>query len=70
MNFNIIDKKILNNKFSISYKNGQVLFKRGYVKFIDIKNLDDCTVIYGRVLEGIKTFRTFIKINNNDKVEL
>ena len=52
MNFNLLQDKILNNKFSIGYKKAINLVKGDKVKIIDIKEVNKVTNIYGRVSDG------------------
>ena len=66
MYIDILKNKVLKNKFSISYKNGEKLFKNGNVKFIDSKEIEGVANIYGRVNDGPRDYSTHIKINNKN----
>lgn len=66
MYLDFFKNKVLKNKFSISYKNGEKLFKSGNVKFIDSKEIEGITNIYGRINDGPREYSTHIKINNKN----
>ena len=65
MNFNLLQEKILNNKFSIGYKKAINLVKGDKVKIIDIKEVNKVTNIYGRVSDGPKKYNTHIRLQSN-----
>ena len=65
MNFNLLQDKILNNKFSIGYKKAINLVKGDKVKIIDIKEVNKVTNIYGRVSDGPEKYNTHIRLQSN-----
>ncbi len=64
MNFNLLQEKILNNKFSIGYKKAVDLVRDKKVEIVDIKEINEITNIYGRVNDGPKKYNTHIRIKN------
>ncbi|MBE6050125.1 MAG: DEAD/DEAH box helicase [Clostridium sp.] len=65
MNFNLLQDKILNNKFSIGYKKAVELVREKKVEIVDIKEINEVTNIYGRVIDGPRKYNTHIRIRNN-----
>lgn len=68
MNIDLIKRKIINNKFSLSYRNGEKLCVEGKAEIVDVKEIDNITYIYGRVNDDRKVFSTFIKADSKGKL--
>lgn len=68
MNYELLRKKVLNNRFSLSYKNGEKLYLEKKVELIDIKDVNGIINIYARVYDIAKKRSTHIKVNNDGKV--
>ncbi|MBE6049030.1 MAG: hypothetical protein E7213_11650 [Clostridium sp.] len=68
MDFDFIRRKIINNKFSLSYKNGEKLFQEGKVEIVDIKDIENIIYIYGRVKDKTRIYSTFIKFHKQGKI--
>ena len=68
MDFDLVRRKIINNKFSLSYRNGEKLFQDGKVEIVDIKEINNITYIYGRINDERKIFSTFIKIDEKGRI--
>lgn len=66
MNFDKL-KRIINNKNSISYKNGYKIFKSGKANIIDSRLIEGNLNIYGRVETDVKTYSTHIRLDVNDR---
>lgn len=68
MDFDLIRRKVINNKFSLSYRNGEKLLQDGDVEIVDVKEIDNVMYIYGRVNDERKIYSTFIKIDEKGKI--
>lgn len=60
-------KKIINNKNSISYKNGYKIFISGKTNIIDSRLIEGSLNIYGRVETDAKTYSTHIRCGSNGR---
>ena len=67
MDFDLLKRKIINNKFSLSYRNGEKLYEENKAEVIDVKEIDNISNIYGRVTDGRKVYSTFIKSDSNGR---
>ena len=70
MNTKLLNNIVLKNRTSLSYKNGEKLFKNNSVRSVDIRELNGDTIIYGVVQDGIRLISTTIRLNSNGKVQL
>lgn len=63
-------KKVINNKNSISYKNGYNIFKCGKANIIDSRVIENNLNIYGRIESEVKTYATHIRFDGRDRYYL
>lgn len=70
MDFKLLNNIVLKNKTSLSYRNGEKLFQNNGVKNIDIREVDNDTIIYGTVQDKVKFISTYIKLSKSGKVQL
>lgn len=68
VDFDLLKRKMINNKFSLSYRNGEKLFKENKVEIIDVREIEDISYIYGRVTDDRKVYSTFIKSDSKRRI--
>ena len=66
MQYQLLNKFILKNKYSISYKNAKKLIEKNKVSVIDIIKKDNKHIIYGRVNVEHKLINIFVKVDEKN----